>query len=145
MKLTYRLLEKDDFPQVAALTAKYVNAEQDYCDYMRCVCDSLGHDSAGIAALDDNGLIVGALITERGMHLTGGREDFFAQIREEIGSDEIWTGVIVVVEEGYQNKKIGAALLVHTLSYFENIGVKHMLLEIWIRPDGMLLQNRSYT
>ena len=136
VKLRYRPLTKEDYPQVAALTSKYVNAERAYQDYMKSVCDSLGETSAGIAALGEDGILVGAAIAEKGMHLTGGREDFFTQIRADIGAEEIWSGGIIVVEEKYQNKKVGAALLIHLLSYFEEAGVRHLLLEIWVRPDG---------
>lgn len=136
IKLKYRPIIKEDYTQIVALTDKYVNFEQAYRDYMKSVCDTIGENSTGICALDDKGTMVGVILYERGMHLTGGREDFFQQIKEDIGSDDIWTGSIVVVEDEYRNKKIGAALLVHILSHFEDIGAKHLLLEIWVRPDG---------
>ncbi|MDO5114772.1 MAG: hypothetical protein Q4D58_01605 [Synergistaceae bacterium] len=136
MKIKYRPLAREDYPQLTALTSRYVNAEREYQDYMKSLCDSLGCESAGIGGFDADGVLVGAALVEKGMHLTGGREDFFAEIRADIGEEEIWSGGIIVVEEKYQNKKVGAALLIHLLSHFEDIGAKHLLLEIWVRPDG---------
>ena len=143
IKLNYRPIIKEDYPQLVALTDKYVNSEQAYRDYMKSVCDTIGENSTGICALDDKGTMVGVILCEREMHLTGGREDFFARIKEDIGSDDIWSGSIIVVEDEYRNKKIGAALLIHMLSHFEDIGAKHLLLEIWVRPDGYMPSNAN--
>ncbi len=45
--------------------------------------------------------------------------------------------------EEYQSKKIGSALYLHGMMALSRRGVEHILLEIWVRPDGYMPSNSN--
>lgn len=150
MKLSYRTAEQGDYAKVLPLAEKELNAGIGYEEYMRRIFDGLGKDTFGIIAFNE-GELAGFVFLEKGMALTGDREDFFSEIRRDIGEEDIWTGAAYAVAEQYLNCKVGSALYIYALSHLEDIGAKHLLLEIWVRPDGYMPSNanlataRSYT
>lgn len=142
MKITYRNATRGDFASVMQIAEKELNSGDGYMAYMRGIFDGLGRDTAGILAFCGESL-AGFAFAERGMALTGGRTDFFDRIRADIGDEPIWTGAATAVLPGYMNMKIGSALYIYLLSLLEDIGAKHLLLEIWVRPDGYAPSNAN--
>ena len=142
MKLSYRLAEKGDYEKVLPLAEKELNSGAGYEEYMRTVFYGLGKETFGIIAFNGEE-IAGFAFLERGMELTGGREDFFREIKRDIGEEEIWTGAAYAVTDKYMNCKVGSALYIYALSHLEDIGAKHLLLEIWVRPDGYMPSNTN--
>ncbi|MDO5114773.1 MAG: hypothetical protein Q4D58_01610 [Synergistaceae bacterium] len=142
MKLSYRLAEKSDYEKVLPLAEKELNSGLSYEEYMRAIFDGLGESAFGIIACHGEEL-AGFAFLEKGMSLTGGREDFFNEIKKDIGEEEIWTGAAYAVTDKYMNCKVGSALYIYALSQLEDIGAKHLLLEIWVRPDGYMPSNAN--
>ncbi|MDO5563274.1 MAG: hypothetical protein Q4F74_06660 [Synergistaceae bacterium] len=137
MKIDYRAAEKNDFAAVMEIAETELNSGLEYDEYMRGIFDKLGNGAEGVLALDAEKL-VGFAFVEEGMALSGDRTDFFDEIKADINGDKIWTGAATAVLPEYMNFKIGAALYIFTLSRLEDIGAKHLLLEIWVRPDGYM-------
>ena len=135
MKLRYRLAATEDREEVMKIAEAELNSGFGSEKYMDGIFAGLGRETLGIVALD-GAKIAGFAFLERGMSLSGGRTDFFDEIRRDIGDEEIWTGAATAVLPEYQGFKVGAALYIYTLSALEDIGAKHLLLEIWVRPDG---------
>ncbi|MDO4560040.1 MAG: GNAT family N-acetyltransferase [bacterium] len=142
MKLSYRLAEKNDYQKILPLAEQELNSGQGYEEYMRAIFDELGKNAFGIVACREEE-IIGFAFLEKGLALTGGREDFFPEIKKDIGGEEIWTGAAYAVTDEYLNCKVGSALYIYALSHLEDIGAKHLLLEIWVRPDGYAPSNAN--
>ncbi len=142
MKITYRQANAGDFEAVYAIASGELNNGQGYRDYVKGLFDRLGHGALGILAFDRE-LLIGFAFLEQGMVLTGDRTDYLEEIRRDIGNDEIWSGAAFAVLDAYQGMKIGSALFLHGLMALSGIGVKHLLLEIWVRPDGYMPSNTN--
>ena len=142
MKIAYRSAVREDFTSVMSIAERELNSGGGYLDYMRGIFDGLGRDTAGILAFCGKSL-AGFAFAESGMSLTGGRTDFFDRIRADIGGEAIWTGAATAVLPEYMNMKIGSALYIYLLSQLQDIGVRHLLLEIWVRPDGYAPSNAN--
>ena len=135
-EITYRAAAPNDYEKTIGLTSKYINDEPEYLEYMRSIHDALGESSLGVLAFDGD-KIVGAAFVEKGPHLTGNRTDFFDEIKKDFDDEEIWSGAIVVVDKDYRKKKIGAAMQLRVQEAIIKAGGKHLLLEIWVHPDGI--------
>lgn len=134
-QIEYHHLSKEDLPRVLQLTNSSVNAEDVYHEYMAELLAHLGESTLGIIATD--GVCpVGVALVARGMELTANRTDFFEQIRKDIGEEEIWSGAIVAVAKEYRKQNIGNTLQKKCIAEIIRHGGRHLLLEIWVHPDG---------
>lgn len=79
MKLSYRVAQKSDYDKVLPMAEKELNSGIAYEEYMKNIFDSLGKNTFGIVAFNGEEL-AGFAFCEKGMFLTGGREDLFAEI-----------------------------------------------------------------
>lgn len=142
MKILYRQAQLQDFDAVYEIAPHSLNDGWAYHQYIKELFDGLGESTLGILAFDAECLI-GFSFFEKGMSLTGDRTDYLEEIRSDIGTDEIWTGAAYAVLDEYMGKKIGSALLLHGMMALSRINVKHLLLEIWIRPNGYMPSNSN--
>ena len=138
MDVTCRKMSKEDFPEAVAIAQESINnVDPAFYDYVKEMTDSLGVETEGAVAEAD-GKIIGIMYFIRGMHLTGGRTDFFAEIKEQIGSDSIWTGAIAAVAPQYRRLNVAKKLLEYSFQLLRKLNIRHILVEIWIRPDGYM-------
>lgn len=142
MKIDYRDAQGCDFESVYAIASKELNDGQAYRAYMEDLYLRLGTSVLGVLAFDGERMI-GFAFVEEGMVLTGDRTDYLGDIQRDIGTDGIWTGAAFAVLEKYRGYKIGAALFLHAMRALSRIGVQHLLLEIWVRPDGFMPSNTN--
>lgn len=140
--INYREAHPDDFDSVYAIASEDLNSGYAYHKYMKGLMTRLGKSTIGVIASCGTKMI-GFAFFEEDMVLTGDRKDFFSEIRRDIGTDLIWTGAAFAVINEYRSYKIGSALFLHSMLALSNMGVKHILLEIWIRPDGYMPSNTN--
>ncbi len=135
MKPAYRLANKEDYTSILRITDSCINSEDEYHAYIAALLEQLDESALGVVALDDD-MIIGVAICVKGMELTGDREDFFSDIRSDIGKEEIWSGSVVAVDKAYRKLHIGTELQKRSFSEIRKRGGRHLLLEIWAHPDG---------
>lgn len=135
MNIQYRIVTPTDCANITSITDTCINAEEAYRSYISDLCSQAGSTVVGVIAFCEEKPI-GVALCLKGMELTGERTDFFQKIRADIGKDEIWSGCVVAVSERFQGMHIGSELQKRCLSVIHKHGGKHLLLEIWVHPDG---------
>lgn len=134
MEIEYRPIVASDYSDIIAITDSCVNDGKESHAYIKETCNNLGKNSLGVLA-QYNKEVIGVCLVEKGMKLSGGREDFFPEIRNDIGCDEIWSTSIIAIKELYQKMHIGSEMLKHLITTMRQFGIKHLLCEIWVHPD----------
>lgn len=137
MEIIYRELRGEDCCAAVALAGKCINSEAAFADYIRELHGHIGSGTAGYGAFD-GARIVGLVYYTEGMHLSGGRTDFFKEIRESYGCESVWTANVIAVDDDYRGMKIGKNLSIYGPSKLKELGARHLLFEIWVRPDGYM-------
>lgn len=85
-----------------------------------------------------DGKIIGVMFFIMGMHLSAGCTDFIAEINEQFGVEGICTGSIVAVAPEYRGLKVSKKLNEFAFEHLREKNILHILVEIWIRPDGYM-------
>ena len=135
MELEYRPATQGDYADILRITDESINSEEEYRAYIAALLERFDQSALGVVALD-RGAMIGVALCAKGMELTGGREDFFSDIRADIGDEEIWSGCVVAVAKAYRKLHIGTELQKRSFAEIRKRGGRHLLLEIWAHPDG---------
>lgn len=138
MDVSCRRMRADDFPQAVVIAQKSINdTDAAFYDYIREMTERLGGGTEGVVA-EAEGKIIGVMYFIRGTHLSGGRVDFLAEIAKELGGAGICTCSIIAVDPQYRGLKISQKLHEYAFEILRAQNIRHVLVEIWIRPDGYM-------
>lgn len=134
--VTIRPARPEDSEKTIELTSRYINAEEAYKDYMREVHAGLGKTAAGVMAFAGEKL-AGVAFAVKGMELTGGRTDFFEEMRAACDENEVWSGSILVVDEEFRDTGVAGELQAEMIKEIKKAGGRHIVGELWVHPDGV--------
>lgn len=138
MDVSCREMTKDDFPEAVLIAQKSINdTDPAFYDYVKNMTELLGTETTGFVALAE-GKIIGVMYMVRGTHLSAGRTDFLDEINERFGGEGLCTGAIVAVEPEYRGLKVSKKLQEYAFEFLRSKNIRHILVEIWIRPDSYM-------
>jgi GNAT superfamily N-acetyltransferase len=90
----------------------------------------------------DDGAMGGLLIYTKGVALSGGHADLCAQIMEIVGDESIYTADAVLLQRKYRGGGISKFLYERAKKEMILRGVKYVLHELWVLPDGSIPARR---
>ncbi|MDO5114775.1 MAG: GNAT family N-acetyltransferase [Synergistaceae bacterium] len=138
MNVSCRKMRAEDFPEAVVIAQKSINdTDAAFYDYIKAMTESLGNGTEGVVAEAD-GHIAGVMYFISGIHLSGGRTDFIEEINKELNGAGIYSCSIVAVDPRYRGLKISKKLHECAFEILREQNIRHILVEIWIRPDGYM-------
>ena len=130
--LTYSKVTKDDFGATVDLYEKYLNAGEGIREYLRK--SFMLENYVGYKCCDD-GRMIGIFSARPGVYFTYEHAELEAMIRRRWPKD-IYSGDMLVVEEAYCGQGIAHRLTRGCCDLVKEAGGKHLLVELWLKPDG---------
>ena len=131
--MEYQEITERDLPRVTELCARYLTEGQVIADEMYAGW-SRG-DCLGYKAVVD-GRIIGLLTVRRGIQLTYPHPELERELREFVGDRPVCCGDAILILPEYRGRGIHDRLTLAVRRELRRQGVKLMLTENWIYPDG---------
>ncbi len=130
--LQYTSVGPEDLNATIALYEKYLNAGKGVREYLR---EGFEQDTyVGCKCMDGDNF-VGVFSARPGVYLTYEHPEIEKEIMQGWPED-IYTGDMLAIEEPYRGQGIAHILTKTCCDMIRDRGGKHLLVELWVKPEG---------
>ncbi|MDD4011868.1 MAG: GNAT family N-acetyltransferase [Sphaerochaetaceae bacterium] len=120
---------------VCSIISSQIISDPGFVEPIRMLYSQLGSSFEAILAMDGE-TPCGVITAKKGLAYSNGKSDLLDRIRQDYGSEELWTMLDVAVLPPYQGKGVGSMLIKAMMAALKEKGVSHAMLEIWVRANG---------
>lgn len=133
MSLHYSEVGKEDIETISRMAEQYLT--RGYYNSTEIAEEMSRHNYYGMKA-QDNGQIVGFVTYKEGIEFTLPHPALEQKIRSLTADGVMFDIETIFTNPSYRHQGIGVELMRRSLSAMRAMGVKYLLFECWVYPDG---------
>jgi ribosomal protein S18 acetylase RimI-like enzyme len=132
-------ITNDDFEELIRLHEEYLN----YGDGIRPHFEEIlsNPDNIALKYVVD-GIFAGLIIYTKGIELSGSHADIIEKLNQLSNGEKTYTGDAVLIKSEYRSLRIADKLYRAAIDELKKKGVKYIVHELWVLPDGRVPAKR---